>query len=166
MRKYKTILLDPPWWEKGGGKIKRGADRHYPLLKPYEIIETIYKSGVFNPDKNCHLYLWVTNNHLIDGLKLIETLGFKYKTNLVWVKDRFGLGQYFRGQHELCLFAIKGKQPTKTKNTSTVIISRRREHSKKPDEIHKIIEKNSPPPYLEMFARKKRRGRDTWGNEL
>ena len=61
---------------------------------------------------------------------------------------------------------IKGKQPTKTKNTSTVIISRRREHSKKPDEIYKIIEKNSPPPYLEMFARKKRRGWDTWGNEL
>jgi len=167
MKYYKAILMDPPWYEIGGGRIRRGADRHYPLLKLHEIIEVIHKSGVFRPDPNgCHLYLWVTNNHLIDGLKLIDALGFRYITNLVWVKDRFGLGQYFRGQHELCLFAVKGRLPPKVRNISTVINAKRREHSRKPDEIYDIIETVSPGPYLEMFARRLRPGWDVWGNEV
>jgi N6-adenosine-specific RNA methylase IME4 len=162
-KKYRTILIDPPWYEKGGGKIKRGADRHYPLLKTDEIIKVIKQSGVFNPDDNCHLYLWVTNNFLKDGLRVMEELGFRYITNLVWVKDRFGLGQYFRGQHELCLFGVKGKLPARNRKTSTVIIEKRRAHSQKPTKIYEIIESVSYPPYLEMFARQTRLGWDSWG---
>jgi len=166
MRRYKTILIDPPWYERGGGRIKRGADRHYPLLKTEEIISVIKKSGVFNPSENCHLYLWVTNNFLEDGLKVMKALGFRYITNIVWVKDRFGLGQYFRGQHELCLFGVKGRIKTRNRSTSTVILAKRREHSRKPDEMYELIEKCSYPPRLEMFARNRRKGWDVWGDEV
>ncbi|MCK5641183.1 MAG: hypothetical protein KAJ19_10310 [Gammaproteobacteria bacterium] len=93
--KYKTIYADPPWPERGGGKIKRGADRHYPLMKVKEIISM---SDFVNSisDENCHLYLWVTNNYLPSGLQVMEAWGFRYITTITWVKDRIGLGQYFR----------------------------------------------------------------------
>jgi len=163
---YRTILLDPPWPAYGGGRIKRGADRHYKLLKVDEIIDVIRTSGVFRPAKDCHLYLWVTNNFLQDGFKVIAELEFRYITNLVWVKDRFGLGQYFRGQHELCLFAVRGNVSTRNKSTPTVIVAKRREHSRKPDEMYKLIETCSYPPRLEMFARRKRDGWDAWGDDV
>jgi N6-adenosine-specific RNA methylase IME4 len=163
---YRTILIDPPWYEKGGGKIKRGADRHYPLLKTDEIISVIKNSGVFSPADDCHLYLWVTNNFLEDGLRVVRELGFRYITNLVWVKDRWGLGQYFRGQHELCLFGVRGKLMTRNRFTPTVIIARKRRHSQKPDEMYGVIERCSYPPRLEMFARGRREGWDSWGKEL
>jgi len=101
MTKFHTILIDPPWNEQGGGKIKRGADRHYKLMKVEKILETIRRSGKFTPDENCHLYLWVTNNYLPDGIWLIEQLGFKYITCITWVKPSYGLGRYFRGQRVL-----------------------------------------------------------------
>jgi N6-adenosine-specific RNA methylase IME4 len=129
-------MLDPPWNETGGGRIRRGADRHYSLLTTNEIIQTVKESGAFIPDpEGCHLYLWATNNFLEDGLRVIRELGFRYITNIVWVKDRFGLGQYFRGQHELCLFAVKGRLMTRNRRTSTVITERKREHSRKPESI-------------------------------
>jgi len=165
--KFRTILIDPPWMERGGGKIKRGADRHYPLLKTDEIIRVIKESGIFNPDKKgSHLYLWVTNNFLIDGLRVMRELGFRYITNIVWVKDRFGLGQYFRGQHELCLFGVMGKLRTRARNISTVIFEKKRRHSQKPEAMYKLIERASYPPRLEMFARSRRQGWVSWGNEL
>lgn len=162
---YRTILIDPPWYEKGAGKIKRGADRHYPLLKTVDIIKVIRGSGVFNPAPSCHLYLWVTNNFLRDGLRVMEELGFRYVTNIVWVKDRFGLGQYYRGQHELLLFGVRGNLMTQTK-TSSVIIAKKGEHSQKPAKAYALIEKESYPPRLEMFARQKIEGWDSWGSEL
>lgn len=166
MTKYKTMLIDPPWNERGGGKIKRGADRHYPLMKTDEIIRTIKESGVFTPTDDCHLYLWVTNNFLEDGLRVMRELGFRYITNLVWVKDRFGLGQYFRGQHELCLFGVRGRMWTRNRSTPTVVDARKRAHSQKPNQFYTVIEKCSYPPRLEMFARERRTGWDAWGNKL
>lgn len=85
-KKYKTIYADPPWMERGGGKIKRGADRHYNLMKTSDIIalpilNLIHKDG-------CHLYLWATNNHLPDALKVINAWGFEYVTIITWLKDR------------------------------------------------------------------------------
>jgi N6-adenosine-specific RNA methylase IME4 len=107
--------------------------------------------------------MWVTNNHLKDGLKLMEALGFRYITNLVWVKNSFGLGQYFRGQHELCLFGVKGRLLGNSRNTSTVIHSDKTRHSEKPVSIYDLIECVSPPPYLEMFAREREiLGREKW----
>jgi len=163
--------MDPPWNEKGGGKIKRGADRHYPVMKKHDIIKTIYQSDVWTPDKNCHLWMWVTNNFLKDGLFVMEALGFRYITNAVWAKDgKFGLGQYMRGKHELILFGVKGRLPSRVKDESTLIgddLIEPDEHSKKPEDAYAKIRRISPRPRLEMFARKDRVwGFTTWGDEI
>jgi len=168
---YKTILADPPWQERGAGKCKRGADKHYPLMKTDDIIEYMKAIKV---DDNAHLYLWVTNNYLRDGLKVMEALGFTYKHKLVWVKNSMGLGQYFRGQHEDVLFGVKGKVPFKNAinpqraicTIPDVIFANKREHSRKPDELYAIIEKTSYEPFLEVFARYRRQGWDAMGNEV
>jgi N6-adenosine-specific RNA methylase IME4 len=169
MKKYEIIYADPPWMESGGGKIKRGADKHYPLMKTKEIMELQIPSA-----ENAHLYLWVTNNFMGDGLKVMEAWGFQYKTMITWVKDRFGLGQYYRGQTEHCLFGVKGMIPYKTvdgkrQQGTTVIHAPRSKHSKKPIEMIQLIEKVSDRDgfnKLEMFARDKKPGWDVWGNEL
>jgi len=155
----RTIIADPPWSEQGGGKIKRGADRHYPLLTTDEIV-AVLKSTIesYKNADDQHMYLWVTNNFLVDGLFVLDQLGFDYKTNLVWVKPSFGLGQYFRGQHEICLFAIKGRgfnEDLRTPNNdiASVILAPKREHSRKPREFYDLVKRRSYGPYLEIFAR-------------
>lgn len=164
---YQCILMDPPWNEQGGGKIKRGADRHYPLIKGKDqIVRTIITADVWNPAPNCHLWMWVTNNYLKDGLFIMEALGFRYVTNAVWAKDRFGLGQYLRGQHEILLFGVKGRLKSLTRSESSLIEAPRGRHSKKPEESYRKIEAISPGPRLEMFARYARPGWDSWGNEI
>lgn len=169
-KEYRTILMDPPWNESGGGKIKRGADKHYSLIKPKDMLPTIIKGlnekGSIADDAHC--YMWVTNNFLKDGLQLMQELGFRYITNIVWVKDRFGLGQYFRGQHELMLFGVKGKfhrNKIPDSSCASVIHAKRRKHSQKPIEQYTRIESISAGPYLEMFARNKKDNWDVWGNQ-
>jgi N6-adenosine-specific RNA methylase IME4 len=169
--KFSTVVLDPPWNERGGGKIKRGADRHYPLLKTPDIIRVILQSQHWNQiAENAHMYMWVTNNFLPDGLHVIKALGFTYKTNFVWVKDRMGLGQYFRGMHEICLFATKGNRPTEPrtndKSVPSVLRAERGKHSAKPLQSYELIERRSSGPYLEIFARSERDGWTSWGNEV
>lgn len=171
MKKFKTILLDPPWNERGGGKIKRGADKHYPVMKTPEIICTILQSTHWNEiDENAHMYLWVTNNFLEDGLFVMKSLGFRYVTNIVWIKDRIGLGQYARGKHEILLFGTRGEKHTLVKkdnnSLTSVIEAKRNKHSKKPDESFEWIESRSYGPYLELFSRSKREGWVVWGNEI
>ena len=166
LRYYQTIAADPPWNESGGGKIKRGADRHYPLLKTPEIIEVMLGADCWHPADDCHLYLWTTNNKLRDGLEVMEALGFRYVTMLTWAKDRIGLGYYFRGQTEPLLFGVRGKLKPKVRTQSTLISAPRRKHSQKPDSAYLKMEKVSPGPRLEMFARSKRKGWDVWGNEV
>jgi N6-adenosine-specific RNA methylase IME4 len=169
---YKTLLIDPPWHESGGGKIKRGADKHYKLLKTDHIIYLLNNYLAGKVDDSAHCYLWVTNNHLKDGLKVMDSLGFTYKTNLVWVKTNFGIGQYFRGQHELLLFGTKGRGfdvKTGSKNISTFIgnnLIAKTIHSKKPNQTYDLIEQRSYGPYLEMFARNYRQNWDSWGDQL
>ena len=118
-KKYKTIYMDPPWMESGGGKIKRGADRHYPLMKTEDIAKLPIKE-LADPD-GCHVYMWVTNNFLKDGLWLLERWGFEYITIITWTKDKIGLGQYYRGLTEHCIFArTKKKLPYKLKTERDV----------------------------------------------
>ena len=153
MNKFKTVMLDPPWNERGGGKIKRGADKPYPLLKTPDIVRTILQSQHWNDiDENAHMYLWVTNNFLEDGLFVMKSLGFRYVTNIVWVKDRIGLGQYARGKHEILLFGTRGKNHTTAKKENnklaSVINAKRDKHSKKPEESFEWIESRSHGPYL------------------
>ena len=169
MTEYATIAMHPPWWEKGGGRIKRGADRHYGLVKTPDLPAVIYGSGVFKPAADCHLYVWATANHLPDALWLIGTLGFRYVTNAVWVKDgNQGLGQYFRMRHEHLLLAVRGKGynvKTGTRNLPSVFSAPRTKHSRKPQEAYDLIEARTHGPRLEMFAREAREGWDAWGNE-
>lgn len=169
-RKYKTIYLDPPWEEKGGGKIKRGADRHYNLMSIKEI-EALPISRLADSD-GCHLYMWVTNNFLEKGLALLKKWGFEYVTTITWQKDRFGLGQYFRGITEHCLFAT-----TKKRLPYKVIDGKRAQgvtgftepktiHSRKPVKMREMIERVSYAPRIELFARQEFEGWDCWGNEV
>lgn len=171
MKKYQIIYADPPWAEHGGGKIKRGADKHYKLMSTKDIAALPVSRVV---DTNAHLYLWVTNNKLQDGLYVMEQWGFKYKTMITWVKDRFGLGQYFRGQTEHCLFGVKGMLPYKIEGGkrqqgTTYIYAPRTKHSKKPEGMRKLIKKVSDREgfnKIELFARDAIDGWDVWGNEV
>lgn len=157
--------MDPPWAERGSGKCKRGADRHYKLMGKTRIRDAILGADVWRPAKHAHLYCWVTNNKLVDGLWLVEQLGFRYVTNIAWAKPSFGLGRYFRGQHELMLFAVRGdglhrSVMKKSRNLPTCIMSdhvrnenNRKVHSAKPQAFRDLIERRSRGPRLEMFAR-------------
>ena len=170
MKTYQTILIDPPWYERGGGKIQRGADRHYPLVKSADLPAVIMGSPEWRPANDAHLYLWTTNNFLADAVWLMGCLGFKYKTNLVWTKPgRIGLGQYFRGQHELLLFGTRGRGysvKTEHRNIGSWLNLPRGKHSQKPEEFYELIEARSTGPHLEMFARNNRDGWVSWGNDV
>ena len=169
-KKYRTIYADPPWQECGGGKIKRGADNHYPLMKTNEIMR-LPISRLADPD-GCHLYLWTTNNFMPDALKVIESWGFKYITTITWMKDKIGLGQYYRGLTEHCLFASTIKrlpykiEDGKRKQGVTGFYEPKRRHSEKPDKMRSMIENVSYSPRLELFARQEFDGWDCWGNEI
>lgn len=172
--KYKTILADPPWrFMNSTGKVAPEHKRlsRYSTLSLQEILDIPVNSIA---EENSHLYLWVPNALLAEGLETMRKWGFTYKTNIVWYKvrkdggpDGRGVGFYFRNVTELVLFGIKGKIRTlKPGRTQVNIIStRKREHSRKPDELFPIIEKCSPGPYLEMFARGNRKGWNVWGNQ-
>ena len=166
---YKCVLLDPPWPEYGGGKITRGAQRHYPLMSLKEI-KALQVSKLADP-AGCHLYLWCTNNTLEDALEVIKAWGFQYKTCITWLKDRKGLGQYFRGTTEHCLFAVTKKVlPYKIEDGKrcqgvTGFQAKRTKHSEKPAEMRKMIELVSYEPRIELFARQERDGWTCVGNE-
>lgn len=170
---YRTILADPPWLERGAGKIKRGADRHYPLMSTAAICQLPVSQWAA---ADAHLYLWVTNNFLPDGLDVMKAWGFRYVTKITWFKERdgkpqIGLGQYYRGATEDCLFGVRGACEYRTTPEGkraqgvTGIIAPRGVHSEKPDELRTVIEQVSHGPYLEMFARRESPGWDVWGNE-
>lgn len=156
--KYKTLYVDPPWGkETGGGVICRGAQGHYAVMKQADLI-ALGPAIQRVTAPAAHLYLWVTNNCLLDGIDLVSAWGFRYKTLITWGKDRIGIGQYFRGQTEQCIFAVKGVLPYKVKGGkrqqgSTLITAPRTEHSQKPDQMYEYIERVSYGPKLELFAR-------------
>jgi N6-adenosine-specific RNA methylase IME4 len=122
-----------------------------------------------------HLYLWVPNALILEGLEVMKRWGFIYKTNIVWYKirrdggpDGRGVGFYFRNVTELLLFGVRGKNnrtlnPGRTQ--TNVVLERKREHSRKPEQQYDLIERCSPGPFLEMFARQPRKGWTQWGNE-
>lgn len=171
---YSTILADPPWqFQNRTGKV---APEHRRLLRyPTMDLEEIKNLPVGKVSAaKSHLYLWVPNALLKEGLEVMREWGFTYKTNIVWYKirkdggpDGRGVGFYFRNVTELILFGVRSSmrtlQPGRTK--VNLFSTRKREHSRKPDEIFDIIEDCSPGPYLELFARFSRIGWDQWGNE-
>ena len=166
---YKTIYADPPWPEYGGGaKYKRGADRHYKLMTLSNIIDLPVEKIA---DKNAHLYLWTTNTYLSAAFTVMARWGFAYKTTITWAKDRFGLGQYFRGQTEHLLFGVRGVLPYKVidgkrAQGTTLITAPRGQHSAKPEQARVMIERVSYEPRIELFARLEYPGWDSWGNQV
>lgn len=166
---FEVIEADAPWPEKGGGG--RGANTKYAVLEEHEIIEAMLRSPVWAPTPNAHLYLWVTNNHLESGMHVMRALGFRYVTNLVWTKNRAGIGQYFRGRHELVLFGVRSKgrgyeHRSDERGLDTLVGGRVTIHSAKPDEFYEKAERRSTGRRLSMFSRAPREGWWTWGNEV
>lgn len=172
---FRTILADPPWrFINRTGKIAPEHQRlsRYKTLSTDDICALPVKSIT---QETAHLYLWVPNALLPDGLRVLRAWGFEYKTNIVWHKirkdggsDGRGVGFYFRNVTELLLFGVKGKNARTEKagrSQINFIKSRKREHSRKPDEQYELIESCSKGPYLELFARGERPGWLYWGNE-
>ena len=174
-RKFATVLADPPWrFQNKTGKVAPEHKRlaRYPTLTLAEIEDLPVKDVV---QETAHLYLWVPNALLPEGLQVMQSWGFRYKTNLIWYKirqdggpDRRGVGFYFRNVTEMLLFGVRGKHARTLapgRSQENIILSRKREHSRKPDEQYPIIEACSPGPFLELFARGARPGWFTWGNQ-
>lgn len=172
---FSTILIDPPWrFQNRTGKM---APEHKRLHRYRTMTVDELKAmpvGVHGR-KPSHLYLWVPNALLAWGLEAMEAWGFTYKTNIVWYKvrkdggpDGRGVGFYFRNVTELLLFGVKGSLRTlKPGRTQVnVLTTRKREHSRKPAEVYRIIEACSPGPYLELFARERIEGWTTWGDQV
>lgn len=172
---YGTILADPPWqFSNRTGKI---APEHKRLSRYTTLtLEQIKEIPVATvADEASHLYLWVPNALLQEGLGVMKAWGFQYKTNIIWHKirkdggpDGRGVGFYFRNTTEIILFGIRGKLRTLApgRRQVNIIKTRKREHSRKPDELYDIIEACSPGRYLELFARGRRENWDQWGNEV
>lgn len=171
---YSTILADPPWqFQNRTGKVAPEHRRllRYPTMELQEILELPVPRLAA---AKSHLYLWVPNALLMEGLRVMKAWGFTYKSNLVWYKvrkdggpDGRGVGFYFRNVTELVLFGVRGSMRTLPPGRRQVnlLSSRKREHSRKPDQLYDLIEACSPGPYLEVFARFRRPGWHQWGNE-
>ena len=167
--KYPVVYADPPWhfdvYNEMSG-VERAAGNHYPTLA----LDDICALPVANlATDDAVLFLWTTASHLQESWSVIQAWGFQYVSNIVWLKDKLGLGYWVRNQHEVLLICRRGDMPTPlpTNRPSSVIISPRREHSRKPDEAYELIERMYPElPRIELFARQARSGWDAWGNEV
>ena len=160
---FQTIVIDPPWdWGDEGDINQFGRAKPDYHTMPIEEIRQLPVGQI--ADENCHLYLWVTNRSLPKAFSLIEAWGFRYITCITWVKPYFGMGNYFRGDTEQVLFAVKGSQPLKRKDMGTHFEAPRGQgHSAKPDEFYDIVESCSYGPYIDIFGRKDRDGWSVWG---
>jgi len=174
-RKFSTVLADPPWqFSNRTGKMAPEHRRlhRYGTMTMEDIMELPVAQIVAD---RAHLYLWVPNALLPEGIEVMKRWGFSYKTNIIWYKirqdggpDRRGVGFYFRNVTEVLLFGVRGKNVRTLKpgrSLPNLISTRKREHSRKPDEQYKLIEDCSWGDYLEMFARHSRYGWHQWGNE-
>jgi len=174
-KRFGTILADPPWqFQNRTGKV---APEHARLARYSTLTLPEIKSlpVVHAAAPVCHLYLWVPNALMPEGLEVMKSWGFQYKSNIVWHKirkdggpDGRGVGFYFRNVTELLLFGVRGKNartldPGRTQ--VNFLATRKREHSRKPDEQYELIESCSPGPRLELFARGNRARWTAWGNQ-
>ncbi|RFS84151.1 methyltransferase [Actinomadura spongiicola] len=163
-QRFRTILADPPWDIHQTGA--RGAVQHYPLMT-LERIKAMPVEALAEDD--AHLWLWCTNNTLREGYEVADAWGFTVRAPLTWVKFRLGLGTYLRHMTEHCLFATRGKAPVRFRSQPTWMVAPVQEHSHKPEEQFAIIERLSPGPYLELFARRRPPSNGpwyVWGNEM
>ncbi len=173
--RFKTIMADPPWrFQNSTGKV---APEHKRLNRygTMSLAQIQALPVATLAEDTAHLYLWVPNALLPDGIAVMQAWGFTYKSNIVWHKirkdggsDGRGVGFYFRNVTELILFGVRGKNARTLapgRSQVNMIETRKREHSRKPDEQYEIIEACSPGPFLELFGRGVRKGWATWGNQ-
>ncbi|MCI8600986.1 MAG: S-adenosylmethionine-binding protein [Oscillospiraceae bacterium] len=174
-KRYATIYADPPWrFQNRTGKVAP-ENRKLSRYETMDLDEILALPITEIAAQKSHLYLWVPNALLPDGLAVMRAWGFEYKGNIVWEKirkdgqpDGRGVGFYFRNVTELLLFGIRGgnnRTLAPARSQVNLIRSQKREHSRKPDEIIPIIEACSPGPYIELFARGDRVGWDMWGDQ-
>lgn len=174
-KKFQTILADPPWqFQNRTGKMAPEHKRlsRYPTMTLQDICDLPVEAIAGDP---AHLYLWVPNALLPEGLKVMEHWGFNYKSNIIWYKirkdggpDRRGVGFYFRNVTEVLLFGVRGKNARTLapgRSQENIISTMKREHSRKPDEQYDLIERCSFGDRLELFARGRRKGWTVWGNQ-
>ena len=174
-QRFGTILADPPWqFQNKTGKVAPEHRRlsRYSTLTLDEIKSLPVSKAAADV---AHLYLWVPNALLPEGIAVLQAWGFSYKSNLVWHKvrkdggsDGRGVGFYFRNVTEIILFGVRGKNARTLapgRRQVNLIATRKREHSRKPDEQYEVIEACSPGPFLEMFARGARTKWTVWGNQ-
>ncbi|MCG8403327.1 MAG: MT-A70 family methyltransferase [Firmicutes bacterium] len=174
-RKFHTILADPPWqFTNRTGKmapehrrLNRYSTMQLPEIKALPVADIVQEPA--------HLYLWVPNALLPEGIEVLRAWGFDYKSNIIWHKirkdggsDGRGVGFYFRNVTEVVLFGVRGKHARTLapgRRQVNLIASQKREHSRKPDELYDVIEACSRDPYLELFARNTRHKWAAWGNQ-
>lgn len=158
---YKTILADPPWdiLQKGA----RGAIKHYNLMTLKQI-KAMPVADFAEPDSHC--WLWVTSATLRHGYDVLEAWGFTPRSVMCWIKPRLGLGMYLRNCAEYVLLGTRGNAPVLFRAQPNWLFAPVQDHSHKPEEIFSIIERVSPGPYLELFARRRQPGWNVWGNEI
>jgi N6-adenosine-specific RNA methylase IME4 len=171
---FATVLADPPWrFTNRTGKMapEHKRLRRYRTMSCQEICELPVAEHVADA---AHCYLWCPNALVEEGLAVLRAWGFRYKTNLVWYKvrkdggpDGRGVGFYFRNVTELVLFGVRGRMRTLRPGRRQVnlVCTRKREHSRKPEQLYRLIEACSPGPYVELFARGRMAGWSAWGDE-
>lgn len=164
--KFRTIVADPPWQKnQSAGGSYGGAIKYYDLMS----LERVKDMPVAKlADDNAHLYLWVTNSNIDEGLEVVKAWGFRYITMFHWIKPKLGVGNYLRNASETCIFAVRGKLQPKCRNQINWLIGYPTAHSEKPREFISIVERVSPGPYLELFCRKRPASTERWycwGNE-
>lgn len=172
-KRFKTIVIDPPWHYTNKQPFPKhckfkGATELYPTLTTEQIATLPIQDLA---QKNCHLYLWTLDRFIPDAYKLAEEWGFRPIQMVYWQKTNskgryMGLGYYFRGSIEPCLFCVKGSMRLKHFDQINVFEGKISKHSQKPDEFYRMVERVSPHPRIDMFARATRQGWTSWGNEI
>jgi N6-adenosine-specific RNA methylase IME4 len=164
-RQFGTIYADPPW-AYGNQATRAATDNHY---------ETVSVAWLCNPKnmpvadlapRKGHLHLWTTNAFLFDARRVLEAWGFEYKSCFIWVKPRMGIGNYWRVSHEFLLLGVRGGLTFGGLGQRSWVELPRGRHSAKPEAVRQMIERVSPSPRLELFARKVSEGWHCWGNEV
>jgi N6-adenosine-specific RNA methylase IME4 len=162
---YGALVVDPPW-RYGNAATRGAAEDHYRTMSLSELLKLPDTCPPLAESVDSHLYLWTTAGMLLEAFDVLHAWGYTYKTNLVWVKPQIGMGNYFRVSHEHILFGVRGSAGrTRDKALRSWFEAPRERHSRKPLAFYDLVEKASPGPYVDVFARDRRFGWDVWGNE-
>ncbi len=176
-KRYRTLVADPPWGyrDKLGGPQERGAEGHYGTMTMPELYSM--PVGLW-AENDALLWLWTTNAFMVEAHKLAEGWGFTPRTIMTWIKGRLiienhepkliqqiGMGHFLRNSTEHIVLAVRGKIDVRNHDVPSAFIAPRLEHSEKPAAFYDMVERMSPGPYLDVFARKQRLRWDTFGNE-